>query len=132
MSSISSPYPDFHGEKLQARSFSLSDDVMRETIPISRCKQKHLLSLIITAGWRVSYFPSPPCRCAKRPMMMVLATPRLCGGRQHGHRCLASNRQCLDVGACLEVNTRALGRGALHKKVDSIPLLLTSEEIGLL
>ena len=34
---------------------------------------------------------------------------------------------CLDIGACLKVNTRALGRGALHKKVDSIPLLLTSE-----
>ena len=33
----------------------------------------------------------------------------------------------LDVGACLKVNTRALGRGALHRKVDSIPLLLTSE-----
>ena len=27
--------------------------------------------------------------------------------------------------ACLKVNTRALGRGALHKKGDSIPLLLT-------
>ena len=36
-------------------------------------------------------------------------------------------RLCLDVGACLKVNTRALGRGALHKKDDSIPLLLTSE-----
>ena len=35
---------------------------------------------------------------------------------------------CLDVWACLKVNTRALGRGALHKKVDSIPLLLTSEQ----
>ena len=34
---------------------------------------------------------------------------------------------CLDIGACLKVNTRALGRGALHKKVVSIPLLLTSE-----
>ena len=39
---------------------------------------------------------------------------------------------CLDVGACLKVNTRALDRGALHKKGDSILLLLTSEEIGLL
>ena len=39
---------------------------------------------------------------------------------------------CLDVGTCLKVNTRALGRGALDKKVDSIPSLLTSEEIGLL
>ena len=37
---------------------------------------------------------------------------------------------CLGVGACLKVNARALGRGALHKKGDSIPLLLTSEEIG--
>ena len=37
---------------------------------------------------------------------------------------------CLDVGACLKVNTWALDRGALHKKDDSIPLLLTSEEIG--
>ena len=37
---------------------------------------------------------------------------------------------CLGVGACLKVNTRALGRGALHKKGDSIPLLSTSEEIG--
>ena len=35
---------------------------------------------------------------------------------------------CLDVGACLKVNTRALGRGALQKKGDSIPLLLTSEQ----
>ena len=35
---------------------------------------------------------------------------------------------CLDVGACLKVNKRALGRVALHKKVDSIPLLLTSEQ----
>ena len=35
--------------------------------------------------------------------------------------------RCLDVGACLKVTTRALGRGALHKKGDSIPLLLTSE-----
>ena len=35
--------------------------------------------------------------------------------------------KCLDVGAYLKVNTRALGHGALHKKVDSIPLLLTSE-----
>ena len=35
---------------------------------------------------------------------------------------------CLDVGACLKVNTRALGRGALHKKGDSIPLLLTSDQ----
>ena len=34
---------------------------------------------------------------------------------------------CLDVGAGLKVNTRALSRGALHKKVDSVPLLLTSE-----
>ena len=34
---------------------------------------------------------------------------------------------CLDVGACLKVNTRALGRSALHKKVDSIPLFLTRE-----
>ena len=34
---------------------------------------------------------------------------------------------CLDVGACLKVNTRSLGRGALHKKYYSIPLLLTSE-----
>ena len=34
---------------------------------------------------------------------------------------------CLDVGACLKVNTRALGRAALHKKGGSIPLLLTSE-----
>ena len=34
---------------------------------------------------------------------------------------------CLDVGACLKVNTRAFGRGALHKKSDSIPLLLTSK-----
>ena len=49
-------------------------------------------------------------------------------------RILACHRGigCLDVGACLKVNTRALGRGALHKKVDSIPLLLTSEEIGFL
>ena len=37
---------------------------------------------------------------------------------------------CLGVGACLKVNTRALGRGALHKKGDLIPLLLTSGEIG--
>ena len=37
---------------------------------------------------------------------------------------------CLDVGACLKVNTRALGRGVLHKKGDSIPLLLTSEHTG--
>ena len=37
---------------------------------------------------------------------------------------------CLGVGACLKVNTRALGRGALHKEVDSIPLLLRSKEIG--
>ena len=37
---------------------------------------------------------------------------------------------CLDVGACLKVNTRALGRGALHKKGDSIPLQLTSEKEG--
>ena len=36
----------------------------------------------------------------------------------------------LEVGACLKVNTRALGRGVLHKKGGSIPLLLTSEEIG--
>ena len=35
---------------------------------------------------------------------------------------------CLHVGACLNVYTRALGRGALHKKDDSIPLLLTSEQ----
>ena len=35
---------------------------------------------------------------------------------------------CLGVGACLKAYMRALlGRGALHKKVDSIPLLLTSE-----
>ena len=34
---------------------------------------------------------------------------------------------CLDIGACLKVNTRALGRGALYKKDDSIPLLLKSE-----
>ena len=40
--------------------------------------------------------------------------------------------KCLDVGACLNVNTRAIGRSALHKKVNSISLLLTSEEIGLL
>ena len=39
---------------------------------------------------------------------------------------------CLGVGACLQVNTRAPGRGALHKKDVSIPLLLTSKEIGLL
>ena len=39
---------------------------------------------------------------------------------------------CLGVGACLKVNTRALGRGALHKKNHSVPLLLTSEEVGLL
>ena len=38
------------------------------------------------------------------------------------------NIHCLDVGACLKVNTRALGRGALHKKVDTISLLLTSEQ----
>ena len=37
---------------------------------------------------------------------------------------------CLDVGACLKVNSRALGRGALDKKPDSIPLLLTSEHAG--
>ena len=36
------------------------------------------------------------------------------------------NFTCLGVGACLKVNTRALGRGAFHK-VDSIPLSLTSE-----
>ena len=36
---------------------------------------------------------------------------------------------CLGVGACLKVNTRALGRGALQK-VDSIPLSLTSEHTG--
>ena len=36
----------------------------------------------------------------------------------------------LDVGASLKVNTRAVGRGALHKKGDSIPLLLTSEHTG--
>ena len=35
---------------------------------------------------------------------------------------------CLGVGACLKVNTQALGRGALRKKVDSLPLLLTSEQ----
>ena len=40
------------------------------------------------------------------------------------------NVLCLDVGVCLKVNTRALGRGALHKKGDSISLLLTSEEQG--
>ena len=34
---------------------------------------------------------------------------------------------CLDVGACLKVNTRALGRGVLHKKDDLIPFLLTRE-----
>ena len=50
-----------------------------------------------------------------------------CVSKHTGIRCT-----CLDVGACLKVNTRALGRGALHKKVDSIPLLLTSKEIGLL
>ena len=38
-------------------------------------------------------------------------------------------RICLDVGAWLKVNTRALGRGALYK-VDSIPLSLTSEYTG--
>ena len=31
------------------------------------------------------------------------------------------------LGRAFKVNTRALGRGALHKKGDSIPLLLTSE-----
>ena len=36
---------------------------------------------------------------------------------------------CLGVGAWLKVNTRALGRGVLHK-VDSISLSLTSEHTG--
>ena len=44
--------------------------------------------------------------------------------RDHDRR---PQHTCLDVGAWLKVNTRALGRGALHKKGDSIPLLLTSE-----
>ena len=41
-----------------------------------------------------------------------------------------STGRCLNVGACLKVNMRALGRGALHKKGDSIPLSLTSEHTG--
>ena len=53
----------------------------------------------------------------KRPTAPVCCTN---GSRAH-------TISCLGVGVCLKVNTRAPGRGALHK-VDSIPLsLLTSE-----
>ena len=52
----------------------------------------------------------------KRPTAPVCCTN---GSRAH-------TISCLGVGAWLKVNTRALGRGALHK-VDSIPLSLTSE-----
>ena len=60
---------------------------------------------------------SPPRNYTQRPTAPVCWTN---GSRAH-------TISCLDVGACLKVNTRALGRGALHKKDDSIPILLTSE-----
>ena len=64
---------------------------------------------------------SPPHSYTKRP-----TAPICCPNGSRAHTI-----SCLGVGACLKVNTRALGRGALWK-VDSIPLSLTSEKEGLI
>ena len=65
-------------------------------------------------------YNSPPHSYTKRP-----TAPVCCTNDSRAHTI-----SCLGVGACLKGNTRALGRGALHK-VDSIPLSLTSEKEGL-
>ena len=67
---------------------------------------------------RAAGFDLPTRNYTQRPTAPVCCTN---GSRAHPI-------SCLGVGACLKVNTRALGRGTLHKKVDSIPLLLTSEQ----
>ena len=82
-----------------------------------------LLSMVVTAWALTVHVGARP----EYPGQSILMR----GGNMSAEQ-VPGGKGCLDVGAYLKVNTRALGRGALHKKFDSIPSLLTSEEVGLL